>query len=212
MDSQTLIVLLGLLVIGAIVWLLARQQRMGGVGEATFRLADLLEASIKLGPEERAAADEAVTAATEQKVGERTSKKAGSVDIPSVGRLARVLWVDDNPDNNVYETIAFERLGRLVTKTTSTEAALTYLSEMTFSVVISDLGRGQDPRAGFDFISKARRAGHDVPVIIYTLNAERHREEGEAVGAVAVVDMPDKLLNATQSALRQDRHGESFGT
>ena len=202
MDVNVIATILGFAVVGAILVLLLRQQRLGRAGKALFRFGEIFEASFEFSAEERVSVDQAVTEATKQKVGPTTKKTVGSLEIPSEGGLARVLWVDDNPDNNLYETVALERLGRFVTKTTSTEAALRYLRELRFSVAISDLGRYDNPRAGLDFVDRARSAGHTLPVIIYTLNADRHVEEGMAAGAAAVVDMPDELVNAVQATLR----------
>jgi CheY-like chemotaxis protein len=202
MDFNTIVLVFGIAIVATILTLLVRQQRMGRAGEAMFRFGDIFEASVKFGSEERVSADEAVKAATKQKADPGKNKTVGSIEVPSEGNLARVLWVDDNPDNNLYETVALERLGRFVTKTTSTEAALAYLAGLPFSVAISDLGRYDNARAGLDFVERARRAGYRLPVIIYTLNADRHVDEGMAAGATAVVDMPHDLVNAVQTALR----------
>jgi PleD family two-component response regulator len=106
----------------------------------SLSFGDLFQAEITLDERSTALAEEAVRRAAEE--------RGESVDVSPVQdtstRLARVLWVDDNPDNNFYETVALERLGRFVTKTTSTSAALRYLAELPFSLVITDVGRGGD--------------------------------------------------------------------
>jgi PleD family two-component response regulator len=68
------------------------------------------------------------------------------LQLPSTIRLRRILWVDDKPDQNLYETLALEQLGLAITKATASRAAFSYLGAQSYRVVITDLGRPGDMR------------------------------------------------------------------
>ena len=63
--------------------------------------------------------------------------------VESVSRT-RVLWVDDNPDNNIEEYLMLRALGLTITQATSNTAADRYRARLAFDLVITDLGRGSD--------------------------------------------------------------------
>ena len=67
-------------------------------------------------------------------------------------REALVLWVDDNPSNNVLEIRSLEALGVRTITSTSTEDALQKVGTTQFDVIISDMGRPPDPRAGYTLL------------------------------------------------------------
>jgi hypothetical protein len=89
-----------------------------------------------LTPADTAQAKEAVRTAEAERGAVPTN-----ADVPRLGgsttTFARVLWVDDQPDNNPYETIALEKPGKFVTEATSTEAALHFLDRTDFTVLIT---------------------------------------------------------------------------
>jgi CheY-like chemotaxis protein len=123
-------------------------------------------------------------------------------------KFARVLWVDDHPDNNLYETVALENLGKFVTKTTSTQAAMVYLSKLKFDLALTDLGRSGNPLAGLDFVRQARMAHPQLPLVVYTMDAARHRQDLVETGADAVVDRPDALVAAVETHTPSMRSGK----
>ena len=82
----------------------------------------------------------------------------------------QVLWVDDRPENNVYERKALlsQRLG--LTFVLSTEQALYALSQSRYDLVISDMARPEGNSAGLDLLSKIRKfktQNSGVPFLIY---------------------------------------------
>jgi PleD family two-component response regulator len=103
--------------------------------------------------------------------------------------LKRVLWVDDHPDNNVYESLALMRLGFLITTATSNDAACRYLAEADFDAIITDFG-------GSGIVGVAQRASPPIPLVVYTVRADERREELVAAGALAVEDEPGALIVA----------------
>ena len=105
---------------------------------------------------------------------------------------ATVLWIDDNPDNNVNENLMFRQLGLLVTQTVSSGGARRYLEAGHFDLVITDIGRANDPEAGLRDVAELKAQDSQRPVIVYTGNARQVAES--ALGADAVVDTPAALL------------------
>ncbi len=82
---------------------------------------------------------------------------------------ARVLWVDDHPENNQVERKFLENQGVAVYNTRSTQDALILLSMYQYDVVISDMGRQSDPLAGLKLVETMRRHGHETPFLMYTI-------------------------------------------
>jgi len=120
-DMNLAVVLVVVLGVG---FLLYRALRERVSATADFSVGQIFKARVGIGEAEAAAATKALEAATRHRGGTEPEER-GRVDCQiRSGRLSRVLWVDDHPDNNVYETLALEHLGFVITKATSTEAAL----------------------------------------------------------------------------------------
>lgn len=110
----------------------------------------------------------------------------------------RILWVDDYPDNNIHEISMLLPLGINIIQTTTTKAALQYVNQNAFDLIISDMGRkenGQeDSEAGVTLVNAIDGI---LPVIVYTSDKTDDRaERALAAGAKAVEDMPAGLLRA----------------
>jgi CheY-like chemotaxis protein len=69
------------------------------------------------------------------------------------------LWVDDFPNNNIYERQALEALGVNFVLATSTEEALKKISRQRFDAIISDMGRPPDSRAGYTLLDQSDTPG-----------------------------------------------------
>ncbi|WP_146108327.1 response regulator [Actinokineospora auranticolor] len=178
-------------VIGGLGLALVRAHARGSDVLAELSVADWFSLKVNLTAAEAARATTAVEAAASERGTEPERREIA----PRAQTPARVLWVDDNPDNNVHETIALERLGRFVVKATNSRAALDYLKELDIALVITDLHRGDDSDAGRDLA--ARLAGR-LPVVVYTGDAGT---AGVVPGASAVVDQPWDLVDAVQRLL-----------
>ncbi|HEY0823829.1 MAG TPA: response regulator [Ramlibacter sp.] len=119
---------------------------------------------------------------------------------------AWALWVDDKPDNNVYERQSLEALGVRFVLATSTEEALEKVSRQNFDVVISDMGRAPDAEAGFTLLQKLRSAGNRVPFVIYAgARAASYRAEALKRGALGCTNRASELFGYVLAAL--DREG-----
>jgi CheY-like chemotaxis protein len=197
MNTTVAALLFGIAVLIVVAILLWRAGDRGTGAKVSLSFGQLFEAQITLDQKNASSAENAVRKAADER-GEVVT--ASPVRTTST-RLARLLWVDDNPDNNLYETVALEQLGRFITKTTSTEAAMRYLDELPISLIITDVGRGNDPRAGEELIRRIRAAGRTLPIVVYTLGAAAQRDQLRGLGADAVVDMPDELIREVNTRL-----------
>lgn len=184
------------------------------LGELSLKGAGF-EASAKRQQTEAAAALAAASAARPE--GGSTPANAGAqareaaelvaaVVTPTVLRKAehaKVLWVDDNPDNNIYERQSLEALGISFVLATSTEEALKLLKGQRFSVVISDMGRPPDPKAGYTLLEAIRKSGDATPYVIYAgSNAPEHKAEARRRGALGSTNQASELFEYVVSALR----------
>jgi CheY-like chemotaxis protein len=118
--------------------------------------------------------------------------------------LRSVLWVDDFPDNNVFEVDALRRKGVRVDQVRSTEEALRAFGARTppYSAVVTDMSReegGHDnPRAGLELIAEVRRSDAAVPLIVYASApaVARTRDEALRLGATVATSSATELLDA----------------
>lgn len=118
-------------------------------------------------------------------------------DAPDV--VGRLLWVDDHPQNNIYEARFFQNHRIAVHNVTGSADALRLLSMYDYEVVISDMGRGEDRLAGLKLAGQMRAQGNKTPLIIYTVRpdgeqAQRaQREMAADAGAQGVVVTPQEV-------------------
>lgn len=86
-----------------------------------------------------------------------------------------ILWVDDRPENNVYERNTLEQYGLTFTLALSTEQALHYMELNKFALIISDLGRKEGKYEGFVLLDAIRKIDKETPFIIYTASKKPER-------------------------------------
>jgi CheY-like chemotaxis protein len=97
---------------------------------------------------------------------------------PLDGWRNHVLWVDDRPENNVYERQAFEAVGLKFSLALSTDEALAALERQKFAAVISDMGRKEGPREGYVLLDAMRAESNQIPLFFYaSSNAPEHKRE-----------------------------------
>jgi CheY-like chemotaxis protein len=113
-----------------------------------------------------------------------------------------ILWVDDRPDNNVYERRALEALGITFTLALSTNEALDILGKHRFGAIISDMGRKEGPKEGYVLLDALRARGDRTPFIIYAgSNSPRHKREAEQHGGQGCTSNPQELLQMVTEVL-----------
>ncbi len=117
-----------------------------------------------------------------------------------------VLWVDDLPDNNVFERQALESFGLRFVLSLSTDDALEKIKHQTFDAIISDMGRPQDNRAGYTLLKTLRSDKNQIPYIIYAgSRAPEHVAEAKNKGAQGTTNRPDELFDMVLAAVGLDR-------
>jgi CheY-like chemotaxis protein len=115
----------------------------------------------------------------------------------------QILWVDDRPDNNVYERRAFEALGVTFTLALSTKEALELLSKRRFGAILSDMGRKEGPNEGYVLLDAVRSRGDQTPFLIYAgSNSDRHKREAEKNGAQGSTNNAQDLFEMVRQVLR----------
>lgn len=108
---------------------------------------------------------------------------------------SRVLWVDDNPDNNRFERQALEALGVWVEISTSTADAMTRTQEASYDLIISDMTREPDPQAGYTLLGKLRERSDQTPFVIYAGSSSPElTATARARGAVDYLNEPAALV------------------
>jgi CheY-like chemotaxis protein len=113
-----------------------------------------------------------------------------------------VLWVDDNPDNNIHERRAFEAVGVKFTLALSTKEALKRLEQTKFAAIISDMGRKEGPREGYVLLDELRRRGDQTPFFIYaSSNAPEHRAEAQAHGGQGSTNIAQVLFEMVMRSI-----------
>ncbi len=179
------------------------------LGELSLKGAGF-EASLKRKQAEVAAA--LVAAAASRPDGETTLENAekeakivAEIITPRVIRRAgrsTVLWVDDNPNNNINERQALETLGVNFVLSTSTDDALTKISGQRFDAIISDMGRPPDARAGYTLLDKLRATKDQTPFIIYASSRDpEHIAESRRHGALGCTNNANELFEMVLSTL-----------
>jgi CheY-like chemotaxis protein len=191
--SQALILILALAFLIVVLVLARGVQRAGGSVKAWFKAPGL---GFGVDYERKHLVATHLRAAAEKKGGlDEVDEARRSLDEISEVRHVNILWVDDHPDNNINEVLMLRDLGVSITQTLSSEKARQYLDRAQFDLLITDIGRERDPRAGIRFLKELRQ-GDDPPTIVYFLGSEETAEEAEAAGARAAVQTPAKLLEA----------------
>lgn len=116
----------------------------------------------------------------------------------------RALWVDDNPDWIQPEREALESAGVATVWVRSTEFALELLSGNQFDIVISDMGRREGDRAGYQLLDAMRRGGDSTPFVVYSTSGRSdHIAEVLKHGGQGATNDPVELFELTMSELRR---------
>ncbi len=187
-----------------------------GLGEVSLKGVGF-EATAKRRQAEAAAALVAASvsrpdAATTPQSAARSAKEAAAVVSGTVtARVIRrasnatALWVDDRPDNNIFERQSLEALGLSFVLAASTEEALDRIAQQRFDVIISDMGRPSDPRAGYTLLDRLRAAGNTTPLVFYSgSNTAAHKAEAREHGAVGATNRASELFGYVLAALNRE--------
>lgn len=114
----------------------------------------------------------------------------------------KILWVDDRPENNVFERQAFEAMGLEFTLALSTQEALRVLDTQRFAAIISDMRRKEGPKEGYVLLEAVRATDMATPFFIYTgSRALQHRREAALRGAQGATNIAEELVEMVTRAL-----------
>ncbi|QUS38200.1 response regulator [Tardiphaga alba] len=118
------------------------------------------------------------------------------------GRKNHILWVDDRPQNNVYERQAFEAVGLQFTLALSTDQALEQLSSKKYAAIISDMGRKEGPREGYVLLDRLRTEGDLTPLFFYaSSNEPEHKKETLRHGGQGCTNNAQELFEMVTKAI-----------
>ena len=123
--------------------------------------------------------------------------------VESVLRGARLLWVDDNPDNNIYERIMLASLGVVIDLSLSTNEALVMLARQPYDAIISDIERQGVMDEGLRFLQAVQGCDVHPPTIFYTFRLDPRKPIPP--GAFAITQRPDDLLHYILDILERVR-------
>ncbi len=130
----------------------------------------------------------------------------GDLSQDAIRRIAdaRILWVDDEPANDVNERQALEAFGVRVFLSTNTDDALAQAAAHRFDVIISDMARQDDQRAGYTLLDGLKAAGNRTPFIIYASSRRPdHVADAKLRGAFGCTNRATELFDLVLSALDQ---------
>lgn len=107
-----------------------------------------------------------------------------------------ILWVDDRPDNNLYEREALELIGFKFELALSTNAALELFAKNTYVAIISDMGRVEGVQEGYVLLKEIRKKNKQIPFFIYAgSNSIEHKVIAHERGAQGSTNRPIELID-----------------
>ncbi|MDP6967550.1 MAG: response regulator [Gammaproteobacteria bacterium] len=116
---------------------------------------------------------------------------------------SHVLWVDDRPENNVYERQAFEEQGLHFKLALSTDEAIQTLKQEKFAAIISDMGRKEGPQEGYVLLDQIRALEDSTPFVIYAgSNLPEHKRMAFERGALGSTNQAQELFQLIMGAVR----------
>jgi CheY-like chemotaxis protein len=111
---------------------------------------------------------------------------------------AKVLWVDDHPENNIGLQYAFASLGIVVIAIdTNKNIEEAFRTVGNYDVVITDMSRDlpRDDEAGLKTIDLIRTMHPDVPVIVYAgFYSSKHKTDKLQLPVVAITNDPSEVF------------------
>jgi CheY-like chemotaxis protein len=139
----------------------------------------------------------------ERNVKEDDWRVAASIKTPP----RKILWVDDNPENNAIPIQKLIQDGDLVVKARSTSEGLEIATASNFDLIISDMGRTENgnyvPDAGLLLLRALRDSNIPTPLIFLTTRGNIQNFGGQITDAkVQMAHSPIDLYGLIDSAFR----------
>jgi CheY-like chemotaxis protein len=103
-----------------------------------------------------------------ESVAERASALRRARLVGRVVQGARILWIDDRPENNSWERGLLSSMGARFVTVESTRSAVAVLRQERLDLVLSDIARGGNQREGIEAIRRIRSVQPHIPIVFYT--------------------------------------------
>jgi len=152
--------------------------------------------------DKRIGGDEEVAKLTEEFIGQYPSIRRARI-VASFLAGAKILWVDDHPENNINEKRTLEDFGVQVDQVRSTTEALNRLMGRPFDLILSDMDRDGRSDAGMELLRNLRLSDCPIPLVFYVGKVDPNR--GVPVGAFGIADQPQPLLHLVLDVLERKR-------
>lgn len=118
---------------------------------------------------------------------------------------AQILWVDDAPDNNVYLRGLLRSLGIFVDLAKNTFDAVSMAALTKYDVIISDMKRDGDSKAGIKLLAELQQ--RDLDAYRWTVFYFSQYDAGRGVPTYAfgATKRPDELIHLVMDILERKR-------
>jgi len=118
------------------------------------------------------------------------------------------LWVDDEPEAIAWERAALSEVGIRSVWVAATDDALGLIVENDFDVIVTDMGRPESGRAGYDLLDALRRSGDETPVLVYSSSKKpehvagvlEHHGQGATNSPFEIIELVAEQLRSTKEA------------
>jgi CheY-like chemotaxis protein len=136
------------------------------------------------------------------RIGKQKNREEQQINVNDL-RGKNILWVDDYPENNDYPMEMLKQVGIKFSLAKETEDALDILRKKKFDLIISDMGRGDNPSAGLDLLKELKNIGINTPVIIFSSSQaiKKYGHNALELGAIELTTGFANLLNIVQKEL-----------
>lgn len=116
--------------------------------------------------------------------------------------VKRILWIDDNPENNAFEIAKLRDDGLQIVQATSTDEAMSIIlsGRLEVDAIISGMGRHErgknQPEAGLTLIQEVRGAAVQTPIFVYASPraVARYRDKIREAGGTGATASPIELF------------------
>lgn len=116
----------------------------------------------------------------------------------------KILWIDDVPENNMNERKMFRQLKTEIEFALDTEEALRLLRRKDFDLILSDISRNNNNKAGLEFLKEYEDAPMEKrPVIFYV--GVFDPALGTPGGAFGITNRPDELVHYVMDVLERGK-------
>ena len=159
--------------------------------------SDVRAATIRKAEEEVPAVAGALLAVRSGSSGLRRAEQ-----VEKVLRDARVLWIDDHPENSAWERELFRSFGVAMVTVESTRAALASIQAESFDVVISDIERDGEAADGIEGALQIHHANPALPIVLYVFHLTDSPIPPAASG---ITNEPNELLHLVLDRLERTR-------